>query len=167
MTFQIRVATIADIPQLSVHRAAMFSDMGRIHDEQTRAELVRVTEEFLQRTMPTGEYVSWVAVDADQPDRIVAGAGVQRRQSFPFPIRASIEKPTPTGVALGSQAIVMNVYTDYDFRRRGIARALMNVILEWSRGARLDSLVLHASSEGRALYESLGFEGTNEMVIIP
>ena len=39
----------------------------------------------------------------------------------------------------------------------------MRHVLDWSREQRLDRLVLHASAEGRRLYERLGFVATNEM----
>jgi hypothetical protein len=40
---------------------------------------------------------------------------------------------------------------------------LIQRIIAWSREQRLDRLVLHASDEGRALYERLSFIATNEM----
>jgi GNAT superfamily N-acetyltransferase len=45
----------------------------------------------------------------------------------------------------------------------GLARALMYEILAWARATGLESLVLHTSPDGRALYEALGFAATNEM----
>lgn len=39
----------------------------------------------------------------------------------------------------------------------------MEVILAWARETAVESLVLHASADGRALYERLGFAATNEM----
>jgi hypothetical protein len=36
-------------------------------------------------------------------------------------------------------------------------------VLAWSEARGLASLILHASDEGRSLYERLGFVGTNEM----
>jgi GNAT superfamily N-acetyltransferase len=64
----------------------------------------------------------------------------------------------------GPEAIVVNMYVDTDWRRRGVARALMSAILEWARATRVQRLVLHASAAGRPLYESLGFKPTNEML---
>jgi len=58
---------------------------------------------------------------------------------------------------------VVNVYTEPEWRGRGIARALMKVLMEWAAGQGADRLVLHASDAGRPLYQSLGFEPTNEM----
>lgn len=162
-TWTIRRADVEDIPVLAGHRAAMFADMGRIHDEQTQHDLIVATTDYFSRAIRCEEYLAWVAVDADNAEQIVAGAGVQRRSALPFPIRGE----GATGIGKGVQAIVLNVYTDPQWRRRGVARALMNEILTWSRSIPLDTLVLHASNDGRALYESLGFESTNEMVIVP
>ena len=39
----------------------------------------------------------------------------------------------------------------------------MQHVIDWARGHGIARLVLHASSEGRQLYERLGFEATNEM----
>ena len=41
----------------------------------------------------------------------------------------------------------------------------MEVALEWCRANRVRAVILHASDDGRPLYESLGFEPTNEMRI--
>ena len=56
---------------------------------------------------------------------------------------------------------MLNVYTEPAHRRNGVARATM----DWSREQRLARLVLHASKQGRPLYEVLGFEDSNEMRI--
>jgi GNAT superfamily N-acetyltransferase len=58
---------------------------------------------------------------------------------------------------------ILNVYTDPAYRRRGIARALMETMIDWCRRERFARVTLHASDDGRHLYESLGFEASNEM----
>ncbi len=58
---------------------------------------------------------------------------------------------------------MLNVFTEPAWRRRGLAELLMRHILDWARQERLDRLVLHASDDGRPLYERLGFAATNEM----
>jgi GNAT superfamily N-acetyltransferase len=66
-------------------------------------------------------------------------------------------------VGQGRHALVVNVFTEPAWRRRGIAELLMRRLLAWAREERLDRVVLHASAEGRPLYERLGFVPTNEM----
>jgi len=66
-------------------------------------------------------------------------------------------------ISEGRHAIILNVFTEPEWRRRGVAALLIQHIIAWSREQRLDRLVLHASAEARALYERLGFIATNEM----
>lgn len=153
---RIRAATEADASVIARQRAAMFSDMGRV-PEALRERLAREAEAAIAAAMRAGEYHGWLAV-AD-PDRIVAGAGVQLRRVLPFPRREG----GGMAVAAGLEGIVLNVYTDPGWRGRGVATALMQTILAWTRTQPLDRLVLHASREGRSIYERLGFEATGEM----
>ncbi len=59
--------------------------------------------------------------------------------------------------------MILNVYTEAEFRRQGVARQVMHAILDWIKARGMRSVNLHSSKEGRALYESMGFEPTNEM----
>ena len=90
----------------------------------------------------------------------MAGVGVQLRRVLPHPVG---EPGGEIAIAEGRHAIVINVFTEPDWRRRGLATLLMKQIIGWARAERLNRLVLHASDEGRAVYERLGFIQTNEM----
>ncbi|MEV0525023.1 GNAT family N-acetyltransferase [Streptomyces sp. NPDC050439] len=52
---------------------------------------------------------------------------------------------------------VFSVATDPDQRRRGYARACMEVLLDWFRERGAGSVDLNASAEAEPLYASLGF----------
>lgn len=97
-----------------------------------------------------------MASPSSRPDEIVAGAGIQIRKLLPRPL------PNRGGIRLGPEAIVLNVFTERPWRR-GIAELLMRRVIDWARSNGMARLVLHASSDGRPLYERLGFEQTNEM----
>ena len=55
------------------------------------------------------------------------------------------------------------MYTEPAVRRHGIAKRLMDEMIEWCRKEGFGSVSLHASEYGRPLYASLGFQATNEM----
>lgn len=55
------------------------------------------------------------------------------------------------------------MYTEPGARRRGVAKMLMNAMIGWCRAEGFRSVWLHASDAGRPIYQSLGFEATNEM----
>ena len=61
------------------------------------------------------------------------------------------------------RATILNMYTDPRYRRQGIAGRLMQTMIDWCREEKFVHVTLHASDKGRPLYESLGFEATNEM----
>jgi len=155
-SFTVRRADATDIPLLSRHRAAMFRDMGqlRVHQEDS---LAQATDSYLRAALPRGEYLAWVAEAAGTPMTAVGGAGVQLRPILPRP------RPDADDLELGPEAIVLNVYVEPAWRRRGVADALMRAILATLAERGIRRIVLHASTDGRRLYERLGFVPTNEM----
>ena len=57
----------------------------------------------------------------------------------------------------GKRAHLMNVYTNKDYRRQGIARKMVQMLIDdaWNKGA--TEISLDATESGRPLYESIGF----------
>jgi GNAT superfamily N-acetyltransferase len=154
-TFRIRRATAHDADIIAWHRARMFQDMGEVSGhafETLRANAQARLEDWLER----GDYIGWVASPADKPETIVGGAGVQLQPILPRPL-------STLAIGEGRQGTIVDVFTEPEWRRRGVAALLLEEIIEWSRKEGLDRLVLHASEEGRALYKRLGFVPSNEM----
>lgn len=152
--FSIRSATLDDVDILAAHRARMFDEMGEVPPEAF--EILRAkSRERLLDFVASGQYVGWLAVPAQRPDLIAGGAGVQLRDVLPHPL--------PGRIAEGRHGIILNVFTEPEWRRQGVAILLLRRIIDWARAERLDRLVLHASEAGQSLYERLGFVGTNEM----
>lgn len=152
----IRPATAADARVIAQHRAAMFQDMGTLPEELAPA-LREASQRVFTKAIPSGEYVGWLATPAGRPAEVIGGAGVHVRSRLPRTNRSR------TRVDSGLQALIVNVYTERPWRRRGVAERLMRTVLDWTRERGIDDVVLHASPEGRALYEQLGFTPTNEM----
>jgi GNAT superfamily N-acetyltransferase len=155
----VRLATTADAGVIARHRARMFQEMGELPPEDFEPFRL-AAEPYVLEAMRRDQYVGWLAVPAERPQIVVAGAGVQRRQVLPHPVAQERGK---VRIAAGRHAIVLNVYTEPAWRRRGLGELVMREVLAWARAERLDRLVLHASEAGRPLYERLGFVATNEM----
>ena len=148
-SYVIRAATLADAAVIAHHRVAMFRDMGSL-DERDAARIAALTRAYLAEALPRAEYRGWMA---ETDGAVIAGGGLLTRRMLPRP-------ENPAG---GEEAYVLNVYTEAAHRRRGVARALMDVMLGWCRDRDISRVLLHASDEGRPLYETLGFLPTNEM----
>jgi ribosomal protein S18 acetylase RimI-like enzyme len=147
--YRVRSATAADAAVIAHHRAAMFRDMGLI-DSRDMADLNAATRAYLADALPAREYLGWLAEDGGT---VVAGGGMLIRPAL----------PRPETLHGGQEAYILNVYTEPEHRRRGLACQLMEVMLLWCREHDIRRISLHASDEGRRLYESLGFLQTNEM----
>ena len=153
--FSIRKGNLSDFPIISAHRVGMFRDMG-VLDPNRESELIQATSDYLQKAIPEGEYLAWLAESTDSR-MVIGGAGVQLRRILP---RADAGMPE---LERGPEAIVLNVYVEQTWRRKGVAEALMRRLLEEVRARGIRRVVLHASPLGRGLYERLGFAPTNEM----
>ena len=66
----------------------------------------------------------------------------------------------------GKRAHLMNVYTEESYRRRGIARQLVNMLIEDARVHGAMEISLDATESGRPLYESVGFKASEECMVI-
>ena len=82
-------------------------------------------------------------------------------------VRSSRAWPGRPGAGTRARSIVLNVYVEPAWRRRGVAEALMRALLDALAVRGIRRIVLHASPDGRRLYERLGFVPTNEMRLSP
>ena len=147
--FTIRRASTDDLDTLVAHRRAMFRDMG-YNDEVVLNSMSAKFRVWLLQHMNAGDYQAWLASAPD--DSIAAGAGLWLMDWPPHMIGQGLRRGN-----------ILNVYTVENFRRRGLARELMQSVLRWCGENSIDTIILHASPSGRNLYESMGFMQTNEM----
>jgi len=154
-SIQIRLAKPDDADVIGYHRARMFQEMGQMPDHLYKS-FERRSQERVRELLISKEYVGWLATGPGAAGKIDGGAGVQLRRVLPHPAGDH-------AFAEGRQAVIINVFTEPEWRRKGIAKLLLKRIIEWSQEQEIDRLVLHASEYGRALYEQLGFVQTNEM----
>ena len=147
-TATIRQATPADIPEILRQRRGMYLDMNYKNDDTLDA-MARLTADYLAKAMAEGSFRAWLACFGDIP---VAGGAiiVSPWPAHPYDLECR-------------RATILNVYTDPAYRRRGLARQLMQTMIDWCRSEGFARVTLHASNQGRHLYESLGFEDSNEM----
>ena len=67
------------------------------------------------------------------------------------------EKPPSPAFPSGKVGSVLNVYTAPGYRRRGVAKTLMGMLISDAEEMRLDHIELKATDDGYPLYKSLGF----------
>jgi GNAT superfamily N-acetyltransferase len=149
MEIQIREARLEDLEHILHHRLAMFEEMG-LREAAILDRVEAVSREYFNKAFLAGTYLGWLAEDSN--GEVVGGGGIVVAGWPGYP-----------GEDHAKRAWILNMYTEPRARRQGVARKLMQAMIEWCRCEGYGSVSLHASAAGRPLYESIGFEQTNEM----
>ena len=146
---EIRIATKDDIELLMSSRLEMLKVVNNLPaDYEYSEEIVRESRDYFLN----GDHITVLAID----DGKVIGCA---SMSFMW-IMPTFSHPT------GKRAHLMNVYTRSEYRRHGIARKMVNMLIDetWKRGA--TEISLDATTMGRPLYESLGFTNSTEGMVL-
>ncbi len=144
----IRQATANDVGEILRHRRGMYEAMGYSNANALTA-MVSTCEPYLAAALANGTFHCWMAIEMNG----VAGSGavlINPWPSHPYDLECR-------------RATILNVFVYPEFRRQGVARRLMATMIDWCRQEGYAAVYLHASDDGRPLYESLGFEPTTEM----
>ncbi len=147
--FHVRPVIPSDLDLICSHRVAMFSDGGK----RTADELVEMDRNFrrwLQPRLENGDYFGYVAED---DNRVIAGIGLMVLDWPPHPLHPVDDR----------RGYVLNMFVDPEYRRRGIARDLMDRAEKAFADRGIRYAVLHATARGRTAYERFGWHLTSEM----
>ena len=149
---ETRLATAADAPLITAHRRAMFAAMGSTPVSILDA-MSRNFQPWVARMIAEGKYMGWITLDDARP---VASAGLL---VLDWP-------PHPLDLAGEHRGYLLNVFVEPEFRKRGLAHALVDRCLAEAHRRGLRVVALHSSDAARSIYEALGFRATNEMFYV-
>jgi ribosomal protein S18 acetylase RimI-like enzyme len=149
---QLRPLGPGDIDLICRHRESMFRDSGR--SEVVIAAMAAPFRAWLAPRLADERYFGWAVRTDDGRD--VAGLGMMEIDWPPHPAHPLDDR----------RGYILNVYVEPEARRRGLARMLMAEATAEAKRRGLSFMILHATDEGRPLYESLGWADTAEMALI-
>ncbi|SCW26555.1 Ribosomal protein S18 acetylase RimI [Ruminococcaceae bacterium YRB3002] len=145
----IRIAAKDDIEDLMSSRVEMLKVVnGLPEDYEFSDEMINESRDYFLN----GDHITVLAFDGG----MVVGCASM-----------SFIRIMPTfGHTTGKRAHLMNVYTRKEYRRQGIAREMVDLLIKetWKRGA--TEISLDATSSGRPLYENLGFTDSTECMVL-
>ena len=145
----IRITTKDNIDELMSSRLEMLKVVNNLpEDYEYPDEMINeICDYFLN-----GDHLTVLAMDKD----VVIGCA---SMSF-VRVMPTFEHPT------GKRAHLMNVYTRSEYRRQGIARKMVELLIKktWEKG--VTEISLNATILGRPLYEKMGFTGSTECMVL-
>ena len=106
-------------------------------------DLAPALRDYYNRHMADGTFVSWIAFDGE---KIIGTSGM----SF-------VEKHPYFGCPSGKMGLLSSMYTDPEYRRRGIAKELLDRVVKEARNYGCGTVQITASDMGVKLYAAYGF----------
>lgn len=140
MDITYRKLTENDLDRFIRMRITQLREEGATED----IDLVPALEGYYHRHLADGTFVSWLALDGE---KIVGTSGM----SF-------VEKPPYFSCPSGRIGLLSSMYTDPDYRRRGIAKELLRRVTGEARAYGCGTVQITASDMGVLLYTAFGFK---------
>lgn len=146
---EYRIATAGDIDLMMSSRLEMLHVVNDLSgDYEFSDDLINYSREYFLN----GDQTTVLALDGQA---VIGCASMSYMTIMP-----TFSHPT------GKRAHLMNVYTNSNYRRQGIARRMVTMLIDdaWGKGA--TEISLDATESGRPLYESLGFKDSKECMVL-
>ena len=137
---EYRVLTIDQIETFARMRIQQLVEEGATAD----TDLLPALLDYYGRHLPDGSFVAYLAMDGE---RIVGTGAV-----------SIVEKPAWFGCSTGRIGLISSMWTDGAYRRQGIARRLLTLVVEAAREKGCGAVWVTASNMGVPFYGGCGFE---------
>jgi len=138
-TITYRKLTENDLETFIAMRIAQLREEGATEELDLKPALI----DYYHRHMADGTFVSWLAVDGE---KIIGTSGM----SF-------VEKPPYFSCPSGRIGLLSSMYTDPQYRRHGIGKKLLGLVVEEARKYGCGAVQITASDMGVLLYQDFGF----------
>lgn len=145
----IRIASKDDIDRMMNIRLEMLKVVNDLpEDYEYSDEMINESREYFL----TGDQMTVLALDGEETVGCASMSFIRVMPTFDHPT--------------GRRAHLMNVYTRDEYRRQGIAKKMVKLLIDesWSEG--VTEISLDATVSGRPLYESMGFTDSTECMIL-
>ena len=149
---QIRKPTDADIDALIKSRCRTMREVCDFgEDYEFSAEFMESTKEYFLH----GNGTTAIATDdSSGAPQIVGNATLCYTNMMP-----TFSHPS------GKRAHLMNVHVEKEFRRKGIARRMIEFLEAEAKERGVTEISLDATDDGRKLYEAMGWHANNEAMV--
>lgn len=137
---EYRKLTLEDLDTFINMRINQLQEEGA----EATTDLKPALEDYYKRHIQDGTFVSWIATDNN---KIIATSGM----SF-------VEKPPYYSCPTGKIGLLSSMFTDKNYRRQGIAKKLLDKVVQEAKSYGCGTIQITASDMGTLLYADYGFK---------
>lgn len=141
--FEYKKATMKDVDELVRTRIIVLRAANKLSDDVDMSLVEKESYAYYRHALKTGEHIAYLVYDNG---KFIGAGGVSFYQVMP-----TYHNPT------GKKAYIMNMYTNPEYRRQGIAYHTLDLLIKDARKQGISQIALEATDMGRPLYERYGF----------
>lgn len=146
-------ATIDDIEILTKTRIEVLRAANKLADDVDMTEVEKQSYEYYSKALNEGTHTAYLVFDEA---KFVGAGGVSY-----FRVMPTYHNPS------GNKAYIMNMYTNPEYRRQGIAFETLRLLVKDAKSRGVNAISLEATDMGRQLYEKYGFIKMNDEMELP
>ena len=137
------MATLDDLDLLTASRVKVLRAANKLDDSVDMTEIKKESYNYYKKALADGTHFAILVMD---DGNFIGAGGV----SF-YNVMPTFHNPS------GKKAYIMNMYTDPNYRRQGIAYKTLDMLVDVSKERGICQISLEATEMGRPLYEKYGF----------
>lgn len=141
-------ATMDDIDILTKSRIEVLRAANKLAEDVDMSEVEKWSYDYYRKALLDGTHTAYLVFD---DDRFIGAGGVSY-----FRVMPTYHNPS------GNRAYIMNMYTNPDYRRLGIATKTLELLVADAKEKGVQAISLEATDMGRPLYEKFGFVKMND-----
>lgn len=153
MNLIYKKATIEDLNFLTKSRVEVLKAANKLADDVDMAEVEAQSQDYYKKALSDGTHTAYLVFDGDT---FIGTGGISYFRVMPTYHNAS-----------GNKAYIMNMYTNPDYRRLGIAYKTLELLVADAKEKGVKAISLEATDMGRPLYEKFGFVKMNDEMELP
>jgi ribosomal protein S18 acetylase RimI-like enzyme len=139
----VRKTTEKDMELLVQLRMAYLLDQNKEETTENQKQLINNLYAYFEKAIMRNEFL---AVVAEDEGKAVSTA-----------FMSIAERPPRPGSSSNRVGTIYSVYTDPEYRRRGIATKVLQLLLQEAKENNVATVDLSATADRKPLYEKLGF----------
>lgn len=153
MGISYKRATMEDLEVLVDTRIQVLRAANLLSDSVDMTEVKNQSYGYYKESLGDGTHTAYLVFDGN---KVIGTGGV----SF-FRVMPTFHNPS------GCKAYIMNMYTEPAYRRRGIARKTLDLLVDEIRKRGISAVSLEATQMGKPLYEQYGFRKMENEMELP
>lgn len=153
MSLIYKRATLEDIEILTETRIEVLRAANKLSGDTDMSAVEKQSYSYYQKALCNGSHIAYLVFDGN---RFVGAGGVSFFQVMPTYHNLS-----------GNKAYIMNMYTNPEYRRKGIAYKTLDMLIKDAKSRGVTAISLEATAMGRPLYEKYGFVEMKDEMELP